>query len=59
MAAARGLTAKILVDAAVSRSRAFLPSPQQPPESSGAALQARKGVKSYFVHPWCAVRLSA
>ena len=25
-----------------------LPLSQQPPESSGAALQARKGVKSFF-----------
>ena len=48
-----GFDQKSSADAAVSRSRAILPSSQQPPDSSGAALPARKGVKSFFlVAPW-------
>jgi hypothetical protein len=50
------LDAKLSAGAAVSRSRAVLPSSQKPPESSGAALPARNGVKSHFGCPWGSVR---
>ncbi len=42
MAGVKGLTAKSLVGAAVSRSRAFLPSSQKLPELSGPRSRRRK-----------------